>query len=319
MSNFINSECIVCKEKFKDGDDIVVCPQCGTPYHRECYQNEGKCINTKLHEENISWSQKNGEQKQENGKKCVNCNTVNKPHSLVCENCGASLVDNLDFGNGKHYDDDNSNFQSGHQDNAFNGFNFDLKDKYCGIDPEEAFDKDVNVSEAAEFIGSNTPYYLILFKRMKDSGKKITLNAVCILFPQFYFANRKMWLEAILTIFITTLLSVPGWIYMIAYVENSVEMTEAISIQSRLFEIIAQITNYATMGVRALACLFANWLYYRHMVRKIKAIKNSSDNKEVVNEKIQKTGGTSFISILVALAIQMLFLAVITWILVRIF
>lgn len=312
MADFINSECIVCKERFKDGDDIVVCPQCGTPYHRECYQNEGKCINTKLHEENISWSQKNSEPKQENGKKCVSCNTVNKPHSIVCENCGASLVDNIDFGKDEYSKND-------HQDKGFNGFNFDLKDKYCGIDPEEAFDKDVNVSEAAEFIGSNTPYYLILFKRMKDTGKKITLNAVCILFPQFYFANRKMWLEAILTIFITTLLSVPGWIYMIAYVENSVEMAEAFGIQSSFFEIIAQFTNYATMGLRALACLFANWLYYRHMIRKIKAIKNSYDSEEVINEKIQKTGGTSFISILVALAIQMLFLAAITWVLIRIF
>ena len=29
--------CPVCKVKFKDDDDIVVCPACGAPHHRSCY------------------------------------------------------------------------------------------------------------------------------------------------------------------------------------------------------------------------------------------------------------------------------------------
>ena len=27
----------------KKGDDIVVCPECGAPHHRECYEKEGHC------------------------------------------------------------------------------------------------------------------------------------------------------------------------------------------------------------------------------------------------------------------------------------
>ena len=45
MSNFTGSKCIICENEFNDNDDIVVCPECGTPYHRECYQKEGKCVN----------------------------------------------------------------------------------------------------------------------------------------------------------------------------------------------------------------------------------------------------------------------------------
>ena len=44
MANY-TGKCFSCGEVFKDGDDIVVCPECGTPYHRECYLKEGKCIN----------------------------------------------------------------------------------------------------------------------------------------------------------------------------------------------------------------------------------------------------------------------------------
>lgn len=321
MANFTGSECIICKEKFKDNDDIVVCPECGTPYHRDCYMKEGRCINIKLHEENISWSQKQDEQKETGGKKCSNCNTFNKSHAIICENCGASLVDNLNFGN-ERQDFNNTNSQNNSHNYNFDGFSFDLHDKYCGLNPEEALGEDVNVSEAADFIDTNTPYYLIHFKRMKETGKKVSLNAICILFPQFYFANRKMWLAAIITILLTTILSVPAWIYTIAYVENSVNIINSLNLQSKGFEIIVQITNYAMMGVRILTCLFSNWLYYRHMLKKIKFIKNSVTDEEFYDDevqyRIQKSGGTSLLSIFIALAIQAAFFAGVTLILINI-
>ena len=34
MSNYLGSKCIMCGQEFKENDDIVVCPDCGTPYHR---------------------------------------------------------------------------------------------------------------------------------------------------------------------------------------------------------------------------------------------------------------------------------------------
>ena len=32
-----NETCPVCGEKFTADSDVVVCPDCGTPHHRECY------------------------------------------------------------------------------------------------------------------------------------------------------------------------------------------------------------------------------------------------------------------------------------------
>ena len=39
---FTEYKCPVCGEQFKKGDDIVVCPECGAPHHRECYEKEGR-------------------------------------------------------------------------------------------------------------------------------------------------------------------------------------------------------------------------------------------------------------------------------------
>ncbi len=33
MADYKGNTCPVCKQKFKEADDIVVCQDCGTPYH----------------------------------------------------------------------------------------------------------------------------------------------------------------------------------------------------------------------------------------------------------------------------------------------
>lgn len=43
-------ECPVCHQAFREGDDVVCCPVCGTPHHRACYQAAGHCVNERLHE-----------------------------------------------------------------------------------------------------------------------------------------------------------------------------------------------------------------------------------------------------------------------------
>ena len=44
MNDYVGCVCSVCNKPFAAGDDIVVCPECGTPYHRACYQAAGGCI-----------------------------------------------------------------------------------------------------------------------------------------------------------------------------------------------------------------------------------------------------------------------------------
>ena len=46
MNNYFRysqEKCPVCENEFTNDDDIVVCPLCGTPHHRECYKKNGEC------------------------------------------------------------------------------------------------------------------------------------------------------------------------------------------------------------------------------------------------------------------------------------
>lgn len=44
--------CPVCNEKFDENSDVVVCPDCGTPHHRSCWFEAGKCFNSEHHSQN---------------------------------------------------------------------------------------------------------------------------------------------------------------------------------------------------------------------------------------------------------------------------
>ena len=60
MSNnyfrYSNQKCPICNEAFKGDDDIVVCPMCGTPHHRECYKKNGECGNYNKHQDGFRWA-----------------------------------------------------------------------------------------------------------------------------------------------------------------------------------------------------------------------------------------------------------------------
>lgn len=98
-SKYLGKACVVCNQVFKDGDDIVVCPVCGSPHHRSCYEKLGHCQNESLHETGGEWTPPSqwGEQNEEviDGDaplRCPRCATLCKPGTLFCPVCGTSLT-----------------------------------------------------------------------------------------------------------------------------------------------------------------------------------------------------------------------------------
>ena len=55
MPNYEDYKCPVCNKQFTKDDDIVTCPECGTPHHRECYNLTGHCVNKGLHASGYSF------------------------------------------------------------------------------------------------------------------------------------------------------------------------------------------------------------------------------------------------------------------------
>ena len=54
--NYENTPCPVCGKPLAEGDDVVVCPVCATPQHRECWMENGRCANDDLHASGYIWS-----------------------------------------------------------------------------------------------------------------------------------------------------------------------------------------------------------------------------------------------------------------------
>lgn len=97
-------KCDGCEKVFTDTDDIVVCPECATPQHRECYNEKGGCVNSHLHSEGFQWQgeKKPTEKTVEETKEaptekekdliCPNCKHANPHGSTACQRCGMKFT-----------------------------------------------------------------------------------------------------------------------------------------------------------------------------------------------------------------------------------
>lgn len=312
MSAYTGEKCIICQQTFKDNDDIVVCPDCGTPYHRECYVSTGECINTHLHEENGSWkAEKLKKQSEAAVKICEACGTQNNPTSRFCSNCGRILnqfpqeqsdaADNMPKNESEQFNNKNEN-TTGPFIN-FGGININLSDKYCGFNPNDTID-DVTVKEMSDFIGDNTCYYLPLFKKMNETGRKWSLNIPCLFFPDFYFAHRKMYLLWALSMIFIFLISLPSTLYSLSDYLDIAFVFPALNPDSESFQNIVLMCNGMLYAFRFVMCFAGNWLYYRHAVNKIKSIKIKLPVTGNAAAAIKTAGGVEFKNMLLNLLIK---------------
>lgn len=65
MFLYENDNCPVCGESFKEGDDIIACPECGTPHHRVCYNKTNTCANARMHGTYFSFQQSDEKRRPE--------------------------------------------------------------------------------------------------------------------------------------------------------------------------------------------------------------------------------------------------------------
>lgn len=302
MSGYTGIKCIVCGEVFKDDDDIVVCPECGTPYHRKCYEKNGKCINTELHEKHETFIVVREKTEEYNSAiKCPNCGAENEPLAVFCKNCGKALFENQNIEQEKNSEGNYT--EKG--DRPF--FNIDFDAPLCGINPEENFDG-VTAQEISDFVGPNANKFLTMFKYMKDSKIKFSFNTPALFVPQLYYSYRKMLPFAIIIMVIQLVLGIPA---SIEYLQNiSLPYFEIpdyvmnIDVNSQLFtsfEFLCSVASYIMMFGLS---FFANYIYYRYTIYKIKKIKKIYKN-ENIREKIKSKGGVSigYVFIIPAIAL----------------
>jgi len=107
-----NKTCPYCQSKIKAGADFIVCTNCGTPHHKECWdENSGcttyGCVNNPHTEQKLEIDSHNvGHETVESIREslrqpvvqnliqCPNCKSEVEESSTYCKFCGYNLIDN---------------------------------------------------------------------------------------------------------------------------------------------------------------------------------------------------------------------------------
>ena len=299
--NYKGQQCAVCKKVFEEDDDIVVCPECGSPHHRQCYKELGHCANESFHAEKIEWKPSLSLIKgvEAPHKLCQNCGHKNLPLRTVCEICGHELPEETE--KNTNFSESAESFGNPEIRQNITDTNevgtFSMPASYLGFNPDEDMGG-VTLNEVSQFVGTNTLYYIPIFKKMKDVGNKISFNMSCFIFPTFYFANRRMWAWTIITTLCTILFNVPTVI-----AEMAQKQMFATGIMNFIYDnqlTLEELIYFCGIGqwvMRLVMCLFANWIYYQYTIRTLRKIKAHSKNGIINMRTVQAMGGIRPINI----------------------
>lgn len=256
--DYYNHRCPVCKNTFEKDSEIVVCPRCGTPHHRDCYDETGHCHFEDKHAEGFDWTAQaksdntntdyNKNQKtnhntnhrthQSSGSDiiaCKECGTFNVASNKVCNNCGAPLENDTPHNPYDRHSQEHSTppFQGAERNpqQPFPGFVFD---PMGGLNAEEDLGKGVTVGEVAKFTKNNTPFYCRLFHQIKSIGKS-RLSFVGFIFHGGWLLYRKMYkLGTFITALMALMIISQLWIgtFYADLMENLAKSTESMSYAS---------------------------------------------------------------------------------------
>lgn len=318
---FTQYNCPVCEKKFENGDDIVVCPECGTPHHRECYDSLGRCFYEDKHAEGFSFENLNTEQTENEQKNsqfedfetilCPVCFHKNPKNAQVCQRCGTDLrAENA-------HNPQQENGQPNQQGSQYQGmppFGFSASgmpsfDPLAGMDSKEEVGEGVTAGEAAKFTGKNTQYFSMVFQRLKKFGRG-KFGFAAFLFSGIYFLYRKMYglgiafsLIVIATNVLATFITLtPEWSAAVRELTtaspNSIvnDPAYAYSLLGKMgYAYLPIILNGVRYLLMLISGLTANRIYYNHSMKRIRRIKDEHRNSSAdeLNKSLESSGGVN--------------------------
>lgn len=199
MADYKGNTCPVCKQKFKEADDIVVCPDCGTPYHRECWKKVGVCVHQADHAAGFEWTPDNVISDRPDDIVCPNCGTHNPLGAKYCNHCGVSLPDHPDnvqyqqdhpapggngpvYANGSYQADGAPQYrQAPRQEQApdqdfFSAGSMGPDGFTCKeVGPDDPIDG-IKARDWASYVGPSSIYYMMQFFRMQETRRKAVIS-----------------------------------------------------------------------------------------------------------------------------------------------
>ena len=216
---FTGVECVFCKNAFTENDDVVVCPQCGSPHHRGCWLENGECANKNLHGEGFGWvfpeELKPEQEKTEpsrtdaeptdfrfkNGEHavtCPHCNALNYGNDALCMKCRKPLRKKI-----------RNDYNSENPERYLDEENmYEYYERFGGLRPDIMIEG-IPVLEYSDYIGEKkSGRYIRKFAAMERYGRKFSVSICALLFGPIWYLYRKMFKEGL--IYLLTIILLTG-------------------------------------------------------------------------------------------------------------
>lgn len=175
--------CPVCGVLFSADDDVVACPKCGLPHHRNCWKNVGHCFEEDKHDTDMQWSRERSVAQPTSTSTetdtgyhhtCPHCGMKNMEYAEFCTRCGAAIPSKEWHSTQwapppvKEYTPFGQTVYYSHAERIGE----------CGAD------------EVAAVVGRNVPYYMDRFRRVSQ-GRSGGWNWAAFLLGPFWLFYRK--------------------------------------------------------------------------------------------------------------------------------
>ncbi len=279
--NIEGQKCPICNSYLFAEDDVVFCPTCGAPHHRDCFKAVGHCGLEHTHgtdeqydrlkktQDHNQTQQPQEPEQTQNPEICPNCKNRLTEDMLVCPYCGRPRNVKV--------------------------FSFDL---LGGVKPETDLGQGITANEAKDFVQVNTQRYIPKFEELKH--RKFSWNWAALLFPHAWFLSRKMYKVGSLFIALSVAAKV-CYIPLMKAMSTAVFSTTAEYI-NYVFQnidtfgkaplLLALLGSVISFSASIIAALLADKLYKNHALNKIAELKNAEDK----NIKLRKFGGVNIIA-----------------------
>lgn len=299
--NYTGKICDGCREPLKEGDDIVVCPICGTPQHRSCYEKNNKCVNEYLHSTGFTWTDPDEEKRKADAEQAVQQEQEQPEQSSPFVQATPQSMESV----------------------FMRGVLYDPKDDIGGA----------TVGEAADYIQNSAPRYISKFMKQKKKNGKLSWNWAAFFFAPYWFFYRKLYKVGAVFLALSVALSLAT----ISQTEKVYGVYEKmVSVQQEINELVkgkddlsgedsqkfdklyaeAQKLTKAAIPTLAIilliqkvipntiAALIANYLFKKKMLRIISLAHDSSTEPNIVKYTIMRNGGVSVIMPIIAIMVD---------------
>lgn len=327
MIDFTGIKCPVCDKPFAADDDIVVCPQCGAPYHRACYQEKGQCVFTDLHEAGKEWAPPKPPapptpppSAEIKDRECPVCGSLNAHSSISCAHCGAPLLGQNPFTQSDPFHTAGTPQPPMPPRQTVYG-TVSFFDPMGGVSPADMLDEHVTFGDASKLVRTNTAYYMPVFRYMKQSGRN-KFNFSAFFFSGAWMLYRKQYKYGII---ITALMFVIYLLYLAASVfvatpallalmqQAGIDPSTGMGLTNEQLLVLTQLISenpsvYLELCLPMLCLLLmlclmiftgvrGNKMYMRHCIRMVQMVKSSNVADDPTMTLDQKGGVNTSVAV----------------------